>query len=188
MTHTPAPAASGTAPAVPVAANVSGGDANTVAAIQLLTAAVASLAQAQVSLSHQSASPLAPASVVDSPAEASSSPVPVPATITPPASSVPVSPAAPALFHTHGPWVVKNLYIVVPTSPMMAIVEDDEEGKLWYAITRGRFVGITLSSALATNSTTRVPAGTQKSFKTQAGAVAAFNELLGFNMVSVVAP
>ncbi|KAJ7086315.1 hypothetical protein C8R43DRAFT_1127236 [Mycena crocata] len=177
MTHIPAPAASGTAPAVPVAANGSSADANTVAAIQLLTAAVASLAQAQ-----------APATAVDSPAEASSSPDLVPAIHTPPASSVPVTPAAPAQFHTHGPWVVKNLYIVVPTSPMMAIVEDDEEGKLWYAITRGRFVGITLSSALATNSTTRVPAGTQKGFKTQAAAVAAFNELLGFNMVSVVAP
>ncbi|KAJ7082833.1 hypothetical protein C8R43DRAFT_1142778 [Mycena crocata] len=78
MTHIPAPAASGTAPAVPVAANGSSADvsiclshplypeysytpANTVAAIQLLTAAVASLAQAQVRVSLSLLPPLSTA-------------------------------------------------------------------------------------------------------------------------------
>ncbi|KAJ7834497.1 hypothetical protein B0H13DRAFT_1914068 [Mycena leptocephala] len=94
-------------------------------------------------------------------------------------------------FRTRGPWVAGALYTVVPTGPLLAIAEDeytDEEGPTWYAITRGLYVGVTLSNALAVNAVVRVSGSNMRSFATQALALAAFNKLLGYNMIAVVVP
>jgi hypothetical protein len=56
----------------------------------------------------------------------------------------------------------------------------------WYAITRGLYVGVTLCNPLAVNAVSGVPRSGMKGYKSQALALAAFNELLGYNMVAVV--
>jgi hypothetical protein len=59
------------------------------------------------------------------------------------------SPPAITGFHTRGPWVVGTLYHVVLSAPLMPIAEDDISECLWYCISRGLYVGITLSNPLA---------------------------------------
>ncbi|KAJ7023227.1 hypothetical protein C8F04DRAFT_1271652 [Mycena alexandri] len=133
------------------------------AAFQYFSAAVASLAQ-------PSAPQVAPA---PSPAPA---PAPTPST---------------GAFLTRGPWVAGGLYLVVPSGPLLAVPEEElddyEEPPIWYAITRGRYVGVTMNNGLAVNATTGISAGLQRKYKTQALALAAFNEMLRFGLVSVVA-
>jgi hypothetical protein len=66
----------------------------------------------------------------------------------------------------------------------MPIVEDehiDEDTSPWYAITRGLYVGITLSNALAINAVVGICSSRMKGYATQA-----FNELLANNMVAVI--
>ncbi|KAJ7117330.1 hypothetical protein C8R43DRAFT_960628 [Mycena crocata] len=172
------PAASGTE-SVPVAA--SSGDASTVAALNILNAAVASLTQAQAS---QAADAAAAAAQGSSPAVAVVQAVPLPSLVPVPTPPVHTPNAG---FLTHGPWVVKSLYLVVPTAPLMAVVEADEEDKYWYAITSGRWVGITLNNTLAVRAVTGARGSHMKGYKTQAEALAAFNELLGYSMVNIVA-
>ncbi|KAJ7918083.1 hypothetical protein B0H13DRAFT_2321739 [Mycena leptocephala] len=93
-------------------------------------------------------------------------------------------------FRTRGPWVAGALYTVVPTAPLMPIAEDEHTGgdaPSWYAITRGLYVSITLSNALAVNAVVGVRGSGMKGYTTQALALAAFNELLAYNMVAVIA-
>ncbi|KAJ7823466.1 hypothetical protein B0H13DRAFT_1919607 [Mycena leptocephala] len=63
-------------------------------------------------------------------------------------------PPTPAGFRTPWPWVVGALYTVVPSGPLLLIAEPDAveaRKKQWYAITRGLYVGVTLSNSLAVN-------------------------------------
>ncbi|KAJ7886966.1 hypothetical protein B0H13DRAFT_1889026 [Mycena leptocephala] len=94
-------------------------------------------------------------------------------------------------FRTHGPWIAGALYVVVPTAPLRMVAEDELEegaqGPTWYCITRGHYIGVTTSNALAINAVVGVSASTMKGHKTQAKAVQAFNELLSYNMVTVIA-
>ncbi|KAJ7884912.1 hypothetical protein B0H13DRAFT_2343483 [Mycena leptocephala] len=62
---------------------------------------------------------------------------------------LPLPPTASAGFRTRGPWVVGALYHVVPSGPLMPIAEDDTSERMWYCISRGLYVGITLSNPLA---------------------------------------
>ncbi|KAJ7930225.1 hypothetical protein B0H13DRAFT_2309928 [Mycena leptocephala] len=67
----------------------------------------------------------------------------------------------------------------------MPIAEDEHTGgdaPSWYAITRGLYVGITLSNALAVSAVVGVCGSSMKGYTTQAFALAAFNELLAYNM------
>ncbi|KAJ7115654.1 hypothetical protein C8R43DRAFT_1138112 [Mycena crocata] len=171
------PVAPGTE-SVPAASSVQSSDAHTIAALQQLTAAVANLSQVQAS---QAAA--ASGAALDSlPAAASDA-----TTDAAPAPAAPPGILAPAAFLTHGPWLVGGLYIVVPTAPLMAIVEADAEDKLWYCISQGKFVGITTSNALALRATVRVSGSSMRSFKTQSQAVLEFNDLLRYQMVAVLA-
>ncbi|KAJ7093762.1 hypothetical protein C8R44DRAFT_890666 [Mycena epipterygia] len=135
------------------------------------------------------------ASTIGTPAPLSPAPMPVAA---PPAPMPVIAPAAPAPvpapaatgFLTRGPWIAGSLYVVIPTGPLMLTAEDPpadpEEPPLWYCITAGRFVGVTLSNGMALAASQGVSNSQMKSHKTQALAVASFNELLGYNMVRVV--
>ncbi|KAJ7145447.1 hypothetical protein C8R43DRAFT_953499 [Mycena crocata] len=87
--------------------------------------------------------------------------------------------AAPTGFLTHGPWLIGGLYIVVLTSPLMSIVEEDAEDKLWYCITEGKFVGVTTSNSLALRAVSRVSGSSMAGHKTQALAIQEFNQMLG---------
>ncbi|KAJ7702735.1 hypothetical protein B0H17DRAFT_1194613 [Mycena rosella] len=108
-------------------------------------------------------------------------------TSAPVAAAIP-TPAAPAsLFRTRSPWIVGSLY-VVPTAPLTTIAEDAEADpeRLWYCITRGKYMGVTLSNPLALAATSGFSRGAMKSHKTQLLALEAFNEMLGYQLVAVV--
>ncbi|KAJ6494918.1 hypothetical protein DFH09DRAFT_1337560 [Mycena vulgaris] len=62
------------------------------------------------------------------------------------------------------PWVAGNLYGVVPGGPLTPVPDHSEK---WYAITKGRFVGVTSSTAIADGA---------------AAALAAFNSALALNL------
>ncbi|KAJ7169365.1 hypothetical protein C8R43DRAFT_945304 [Mycena crocata] len=189
------PVAPGTGLSVPVASNAQSSDDKTVAALQQLTAAVASLSQAQgmqfpfppfpsltifLSIAAQAAASGAqPLGSDISPDGAT------PAPASPNATAAATPAAAPTGFLTHGPWLVGGLYIVVPTSPLMAIVEEDAEDKLWYCITQGKFVGVTTSNTLALRAVSRVSGSSMAGHKTQALAVQEFNQMLGYSMVAI---
>jgi hypothetical protein len=68
----------------------------------------------------------------------------------------------------------------------MPIAEDDTSERMWYCISRGLYVGITLSNPLALAAVVGVSGSSMKGHKTQAKAVAAFNEMLAFHMISVL--
>ncbi|KAJ7907034.1 hypothetical protein B0H13DRAFT_1879974 [Mycena leptocephala] len=172
MTNFPQPS-SGTA-SVPVAAFAfpPSTDPAAIADFQNMWATMTMLSQGQVP------APV-PAPALMAPVQTAAPPVP---------TTVPVvqspAPAAPVRFRTRSSWVVGALYIVVPTAPLMPIVEDehiDEDTSPWYAIMRGLYVGITLSNALAINAVVGIRSSHMKSYATQA-----FNDLLANNMVAVI--
>ncbi|KAJ7722082.1 hypothetical protein B0H16DRAFT_1737893 [Mycena metata] len=176
MAHFP-PAASGTDSAVPVAAHPPSGDANAVAAF--LSAALANLQGKLLSLQ----SGVAPQAAVPPTPHQSA-----------PASAALVAPIAlPTTpgFRTSGPWIARSLYVVVPTAPLLAIDVPDsaprEDTKWWYCITKGTYIGVTLSHALAVNAVSGVSCSAMKAYPTQAQAIVSFNELLGYNLVVVIA-
>ncbi|KAJ7747898.1 hypothetical protein DFH07DRAFT_962317 [Mycena maculata] len=82
-----------------------------------------------------------------------------------------------------------TLYLVVPTAPLMIVhedpVADGADGPLWYCITKGTYVGVHTSHALALTAVQGVGSSAMKSYKTQALAVAAFNEMLAYRMVAI---
>jgi hypothetical protein len=91
---------------------------------------------------------------------------------------------APSVLRTSGPWVVEGLYLVVPTGPLTAIVDDGAE-HLWYCITKGRYVGVTTVNALAIAAVSGVSSGSMISHKTQALAVGSFNSLLSLGLIEI---
>ncbi|KAJ6547924.1 hypothetical protein DFH09DRAFT_1320601 [Mycena vulgaris] len=130
-------------------------------------------------------------SLISAPAAAAPSPAgtPVPATPAPaPAIPTPAAPAPAGGFLTRGPWVAGSLYQVVPTAPLMLIAEDEmtDEDTGWYSITHGLYVSVTVSSALALGGVSGVSRSSMKRLKTQALAVAHFNEALGYRLVAVL--
>ncbi|KAJ7625133.1 hypothetical protein DFH06DRAFT_1129072 [Mycena polygramma] len=87
-------------------------------------------------------------------------------------------PARTGIQHT-APWVAGAIYGVVP-SAHLAMVPDN--GEKWYAITKGRYVGVTNSTAVADNAVTRVSHALRSVYTTQAEAVQAFNDALDMNI------
>ncbi|KAJ7836465.1 hypothetical protein B0H14DRAFT_2589682 [Mycena olivaceomarginata] len=73
--------------------------------------------------------------------------------------------------------------------PLVAIAEPpvaEGEEPLWYCVTRGKHVGLTINNALAMAAVVGVSRSSMKSYKTQALALAAFNEMLTYNLVQVL--
>ncbi|KAJ7266203.1 hypothetical protein C8J57DRAFT_1718152 [Mycena rebaudengoi] len=169
------------------------------AVFQLLTAALASLNSTgtsdptAVTLLSAALSALTSPSAADSP-----TPTTLPSTATTasaPMANVGVStgtstattpstaPTTPVL-RTVGPWVVEGLYLVVPSGPLTAIIDDGEE-HLWYSITKGRYVGVTTVNALTMAAVTRVSSASMISHKTQASAMSSFNTLRSLGLVEI---
>ncbi|KAK7019609.1 hypothetical protein R3P38DRAFT_3199259 [Favolaschia claudopus] len=171
--------ASGTEGSVPGATRAP--HASTLAAFQTLLSAMASLNQANAEAAASAASaPSAGLSTTAGPATASTVPPPPP----PPA---PAAPAAPTGFRNHGPWVADALYLVVPAQHLQAVPEAFSfEVVLWYCITRGKWVGVTRSNSLALGAVVGVSGSHMKSYKTQALALAAFNQSLNFRDVAIL--
>ncbi|KAJ7664806.1 hypothetical protein B0H17DRAFT_1143567 [Mycena rosella] len=85
------------------------------------------------------------------------------------AASVPV----PLSSNLPPPWVAGSLYNVILAAPLAAIPDNLER---WYAITKGRYVGLTTNAAISTAAVTGVSAGLHNGYSTQAAALAAFNQ------------
>ncbi|KAJ7756761.1 hypothetical protein DFH07DRAFT_772997 [Mycena maculata] len=160
------------------------------AALQLLVSALATLTEGtihahSVYLLHLIAPPAHFPATVNAPAATTAAPAGAVDT-TPPAV-----PTGTGGFHTCGPWIAGAFYVVVPAAPLQLIAEpprqEGDEGDLWYAITKGTYVGVHQSQGLALAAVSSVSSSSMRSYKTQALAVAAFNEMLGYNMVSIVA-
>ncbi|KAJ7492945.1 hypothetical protein B0H11DRAFT_1911389 [Mycena galericulata] len=149
-----------------------------VATLQLLSAAIATLAQESQGAHPASNAIASQPSPVEAPVAA-----PVPPPGPPPPGNSPVG------FQTHGPWVAGVLYIVVPAGPLLLITEDapveGEDPPIWYSMTKGTYVGVHRSQALALAAVQGVSHSTMKGYKTQALAVAAFNEMLQYHMVAI---
>ncbi|KAK6969165.1 hypothetical protein R3P38DRAFT_3244018 [Favolaschia claudopus] len=119
------------------------------------------------------------------------SPLPrwVSATVTPaPPISVPA--LGPNInFRTGPPWLVGELYIVIPMQHLAAIPDPprvEGEETYWYCITQGRFVGVTVTHAVALAATRGVSGGTMKAHRSQVAALEAFNVALDYRMITVV--
>ncbi|KAK7053553.1 hypothetical protein R3P38DRAFT_3170894 [Favolaschia claudopus] len=105
---------------------------------------------------------------------------------TPAISNNPALSTTPPYLSTTAPWVAGTLYIVVPPQRLAAIPEPGGEDRRWYSIYKGKFVGVTASNGLALAATVGVSGGQMSSWKTQALALAAFNEAIDFHTVAVV--
>ncbi|KAJ6453450.1 hypothetical protein DFH09DRAFT_1351268 [Mycena vulgaris] len=90
-----------------------------------------------------------------------------------------VPPAPPAGISMQGPWVAGNLYGVVPGGPLTPVPDHSEK---WYAITKGRFVGVTSSTAIADGAVSCVSHALRTGYSSQAAALAAFNSALALNL------
>ncbi|KAK6975115.1 hypothetical protein R3P38DRAFT_3238014 [Favolaschia claudopus] len=100
----------------------------------------------------------------------------------------PATPSQP-LLRTTGPWIVGYFYIVVPPQHLAAIPETPEAGEesgVWYCISKGRYVGVTLVHSVALAAIVGVSGGSMRSYKTQVKALDAFNAALDFHSVAVV--
>ncbi|KAJ6557787.1 hypothetical protein B0H19DRAFT_1261385 [Mycena capillaripes] len=148
-------------PSVPVAApGVPSNSAAAAAAFQSILNAMATLTHAS-SPGRVTAPVVVPAPVATSaPVVASAAPLVAPA-----------APVAPVGFRTRSPWEE----VAADSLPY------------WYCITRGKYVGVTLSNALALAAVSGVSCSSMKAYKTQILAIESFNEMLAFGMVAVIA-
>ncbi|KAJ7687790.1 hypothetical protein B0H16DRAFT_1221796, partial [Mycena metata] len=63
---------------------------------------------------------------------------------------------------------------------------DDESGPTWYSISKGTFIGVTLSNHMALAATVGISGSHMKGYRTQALALAAFNEMQQFGLLGVI--
>ncbi|KAJ7080721.1 hypothetical protein C8R43DRAFT_1143068 [Mycena crocata] len=91
---------------------------------------------------------------------------------------------APGFIRGTGPWIAGNLYGVVPTAHIIAVPDHNEK---WFAITRGKYVGLTKNSAISLNAVTGVSSALSDRCSSQADAVEYFNEALDAGAVVVIA-
>ncbi|KAJ6477905.1 hypothetical protein C8R47DRAFT_1219806 [Mycena vitilis] len=126
------------------------------------------------------------ASLTSPPASSlNATPAPAPAAAPAPAPALPApAPAAPAapVFHTTGPWIAGRLFSIPPLEPLQAVPDN---GERWFAITRGRYVGLTNNGAISLNATTGISGGLGDRLASQALALQYFNAALDANAVVV---
>ncbi|KAJ7073294.1 hypothetical protein B0H15DRAFT_957361 [Mycena belliarum] len=126
-------------------------------------------------------------------------PVPVPAPAPAPAVAASVAPSAPAprtsssaglpapliaLLRTEGPFRANEVYSVTPSEALVP-VEEVVPAPEWYAITRGRFVGVVDQFALSAVAISGVAHSARKAYTTQSLALDAFNQALTWGGVQI---
>ncbi|KAJ7186915.1 hypothetical protein C8R46DRAFT_1206908 [Mycena filopes] len=128
------------------------------------------------------------------PAAPAASPPPQapPRVTTPPPAPAPRAPGAglPAalvalLRDGDGPFLANEVFSVAPSQSLEA-VEEEIPADEWYAITRGRFVGVVDQYALSDVAITGVSQTVRKAYTTQSLALKAFNQALTWGGVQVV--
>ncbi|KAJ7143246.1 hypothetical protein C8R46DRAFT_1233022 [Mycena filopes] len=81
------------------------------------------------------------------------------------------------------PWVAGTIYSVVPSAPLTAI---PDRGEKWFAITRGRYVGLTPNSAISLGAVTGVSTALSGKHSSQQAALAHFNAALQTGAVATL--
>ncbi|KAJ7604345.1 hypothetical protein DFH06DRAFT_1151214 [Mycena polygramma] len=113
-------------------------------------------------------------------------PAPAPAIAPAPAPTVaaPAAPApAPAFARMAAPWVAGYLYGVVPEDSLARVPDNGEK---WFAITRGKYVGLTKNSAISLAAVTGVARALSHKFNNQTDALDHFNGALATQAVAVL--
>ncbi|KAJ7221988.1 hypothetical protein B0H12DRAFT_1234877 [Mycena haematopus] len=132
--------------------------------------------------------PAVPAPVPAAPAPAAAAPAPAaaaPATAAPAAvNTAGLPPALVLLLRNTGPWVANEVYSVTPTGPLSPVAEDVPAPE-WYAVTRGRFVGVVDQYALSQVAIAGVGNSARKAYPSQNSAIRAFNQALTWGGVTV---
>ncbi|KAJ7715849.1 hypothetical protein DFH07DRAFT_785538 [Mycena maculata] len=106
----------------------------------------------------------------------------------PAAAPTPHHPAVPTSFsptglpHMDGPWIAGNLYGVVPMMPLQAVPDNQDK---WFAITRGKYVGLTKNSAISINAVTGFAGALSEKFGLQSEALEHFNGALVCGAVAI---
>ncbi|KAJ7029510.1 hypothetical protein C8F04DRAFT_1187723 [Mycena alexandri] len=84
-----------------------------------------------------------------------------------------------------GPFLANEVFSIAPPQPLEAVKEEVPAPE-WYAITRGRFVGVVDQYALADVAVTGVSQNGRKAYTTQSQALDAFNKALTWGGVQVM--
>ncbi|KAJ7744431.1 hypothetical protein DFH07DRAFT_963656 [Mycena maculata] len=108
---------------------------------------------------------------------------PAPAQRVPPGAGLPAPLVA--LLRTEGPYLANQVFSTVPAEPLTPI-EEDVAAPEWYAVTRGRFVGVVDQFALSAVAISGVAHAARKAYTTQSLALDAFNQALTWGGVQVV--
>ncbi|KAJ7029548.1 hypothetical protein C8F04DRAFT_1264813 [Mycena alexandri] len=83
-----------------------------------------------------------------------------------------------------GPFLANEVFSATPSQPL-EVIEEEVDAPEWYAITRGRFVGVVDQYALSAVAISGVAHAARKAYTTQHLAVAAFNQALTWGGVQV---
>ncbi|KAJ7431201.1 hypothetical protein B0H11DRAFT_2262224 [Mycena galericulata] len=145
----------------------------TSAASRIATTAVSDMYSALLEANLAATEVSDAAVLVQQAATHSQAPVPAPAP----------APALPPFVRTTGPWIAGQLYGIPPLAPLTAVPDNGEK---WFAITRGRYVGLTNNSAISLNAVTGVSGALSGRRTTQAEALAHFNSALQTGAVAVI--
>ncbi|KAK7046801.1 hypothetical protein R3P38DRAFT_2765559 [Favolaschia claudopus] len=90
-----------------------------------------------------------------------------------------------ALLRDAAPFRANEVYSTIPSDPLLAI-EEETPAPEWYAIMRGRFVGVVDQYLLSDFAITGVARGARKAYDTQANALRAFNQALTWGGVEIL--
>ncbi|KAJ7716565.1 hypothetical protein B0H16DRAFT_1741228 [Mycena metata] len=115
--------------------------------------------------------------------EASTAP-PAPAARTPAGAGLP-APLLALMRDEEGPFLANEVFKAAPAQPLQP-VEEEVPAPEWYAITRGRFVGVVNQFALSAMAISGVGHNASKAYPSQALALTAFNQALTWGGVQVV--
>ncbi|KAJ7608822.1 hypothetical protein DFH06DRAFT_1346657 [Mycena polygramma] len=92
-------------------------------------------------------------------------------------------PATYSFVHSTGPWVAGRLFSVVPPVDLVGVPDNGEK---WYAITKGKYVGLTQNGIYSSNAVLGVSGALHGSYTQQAEALLAFNAARTGNLVVVI--
>ncbi|KAJ7612814.1 hypothetical protein DFH06DRAFT_1147085 [Mycena polygramma] len=100
-----------------------------------------------------------------------------------PVAAPPAAPAPPSFLRSSAPWLAGYLYNVIPTDHLASVPDN---GDKWFAITRGKYVGLTKNSAISLAAVTGVSTGLSDKFNTQADALDHFNAALDSGAIALL--
>ncbi|KAJ7848682.1 hypothetical protein B0H13DRAFT_2361768 [Mycena leptocephala] len=151
-------------------------DGLTNATALLLTTPLSEIFTVLAGINHASEAVTAAAGDVQVAIAATASPSAAPV-VTGPNPSLPAS-----ALGSNGPWIAGVLYSVTPLAPLAPV---GDNGEKWFAITRGRYVGLTKNSAISLNAVTGISSGLSDKLASQAEALDHFNSALELGAVVV---